>query len=65
MARLMLVRMLPLALLVAAAGAWINDVQDGGPYVLRNLVPPVVILALAALTLQRGAGKWTGSGWRL
>lgn len=65
MARLMLVRMLPLALLVAAAGVWINDVQDGGPYVLRNLVPPVVILALAALTLQRGAGTWTGSGWRL
>lgn len=65
MIRLLLVRLLPLVLLVAAAAFWINDVQRGGPYVLRNLVPPVVMLVLAAITLRRGSGTWTGAGWRL
>lgn len=65
MLRLLLVRLLPVVMLVVAAAAWINEVEDGGPYVVRNLVPPVVMLLLAALTLQRGAGTWSGSGWRL
>ncbi len=65
MIRMLLVRLLPLALLVAAAAFWINDVQSGGPYVLRNLVPPFVMLVLAAITLRRGSGTWTGAGWRL
>ena len=65
MLRLTLVRLLPLILLVVAVAAWINDVQDGGPFVLRNFVPPAVVLMLAAITLQRGGGTWTGSGWRL
>ncbi len=65
MLRLFLVRLAPLLLLVIAAGFWINDVQQGGPYVLRNLVPPVVVLLLAAITLYRGNGTWTGSGFRM
>ena len=65
MLRLFLVRLTPLALLIVAAGFWINDVQQGGPYVLRNLMPPVVVLLLAAITLYRGKGTWTGSGFRL
>jgi hypothetical protein len=65
MLRLFLVRLAPLVLLVVAAGFWINDVQQGGPYVLRNLVPPVMVLLLAAITLYRGDGTWTGSGFRL
>ena len=52
-------------MLVVAAAAWFNEVQQGGPYVLRNLVPPLVLVALSALTLRRGKGTWTGSGWRL
>jgi hypothetical protein len=64
MLRLFLVRLAPLVLLVIAAGFWIDDVQQGGPYVLRNLVPPVVVLLLAAITLYRGDGTWTGSGFR-
>jgi len=63
--RLFLVRLAPLVLLVIAAGFWIDDVQQGGQYVLRNLVPPVVVLLLAAVTLYRGDGTWTGSGFRL
>lgn len=65
MIRLTLLRLLPLVLLVIAAAFWINDVQGGGPYVLRNLVPPGLLLVLATLTLQRGGGTWSGSGWRL
>ncbi|MDH3409868.1 MAG: hypothetical protein OEN51_10930 [Gammaproteobacteria bacterium] len=65
MLRPLLVRLLPVVLLVTAAAFWINDVQRGGPYVLRNLVPPLVMLVLAALTLRRGSGTWTGAGWRL
>lgn len=64
MTRLILVRLAPLVMLVVAAGMWFDDVQQGGPYVLRNLLPPVVFLVLATETLRRGAGTWTGSGWR-
>lgn len=65
MTRLILIRLLPLGLLFVAFAAWINDVQDGGPYVLRNLAPPAIILCLAVFTLLRGSGTWTGAGWRL
>ena len=64
MTRHILIRLLPLALLFVATIAWINDVQEGGPYVFRNLIPPAVILLLAILTLVRGGGTWTGAGWR-
>ena len=65
MTRLILIRLLPLGLLFVAAVVWINDVQEGGPYVMRNLLPPVIILLLATFTLVRGAGTWTGAGWRM
>jgi len=65
MFRLILVRLLPLILMVAAAAFWIDDVESGGPYVLRNLAPPAVVLVLATITLWRGQGTWSGSGWRL
>jgi len=65
MTRLLLLRLLPLVLLISAAAVWINDVQHGGPYVLRNLVPPCIVLLLAAITLRRGRGTWTGAGWRM
>jgi hypothetical protein len=65
MSRLILLRLAPLLMLVIAVGFWFNDVQQGGPYVLRNLVPLLVLILLAALTLLRGKGTWAGSGWRL
>jgi len=61
---LILVRLLPVILIVLAAAAWFNDVQEGGRYVLRNLVPPFSVVILAALTLVRGGGRWSGAGWR-
>ena len=65
MLRLITVRLLPLILLIGATGAWFNDVQGGGPYVLRNFVPLIIMLLFALITLLRGQGSWTGSGWRL
>jgi hypothetical protein len=65
MIRLIGLRLLPVMLLTIAAGVWFNDVQDGGPYVSRNLLPPTIVVLLAVLTLWRGGGHWTGSGWRL
>ncbi len=65
MFRLIMVRLLPIILLTGAAAAWFNEVQDGGPYVLRNFVPLFIMLLFALLTLLRGRGSWTGSGWRL
>jgi hypothetical protein len=64
MARVFFVRLLPLILLLLAAGFWMHDVQGGGPYVMRNLLPPVLLLGLAIVTLRRGEGTWTGAGWR-
>ena len=63
MARLVAIRLLPVVLLIAAAGLWFNEVQEGGPYVLRNWVPGMAVLVLALITLWRGGGHWTGSGW--
>jgi hypothetical protein len=61
--RLTVIRVLPVLLLTIAAAAWFNDVQDGGPYVLRNLLPLLVLLLLATVIVWRGGG-WTGRGWR-
>tara|TARA_R110002096_G_scaffold154_30_gene1016 strand:+ start:14356 stop:14775 length:420 start_codon:yes stop_codon:yes gene_type:complete len=57
-------RLLPVVLVAAAAGLWFNDVQDGGEWVLRNLLPLLLLVILAALALHRGAGHWTGAGKR-
>ncbi len=62
--RLTAIRVLPLLLLTIAAAAWFADVQQGGPYVLRNLLPPAILLLLALVAVWRGGGKWTGGGWR-
>ena len=62
--RLTATRVLPLVLLTVAVAAWFNDVQEGGPYVLRNLLPPALLLLFATVTAWRGRGNWTGRGWR-
>ena len=64
MPALILLRLLPVLLVVVAAGFWFNDVQSGGPYVGRNLWPLAILLGLSLLTLLRGQGHWTSSGWR-
>ena len=58
-------RLLPVLLVSVAAGFWFNDVQEGGQYVARNLIPLVVLVLLAAYVLYRGDGQWGGAGKRL
>ena len=60
-----LIRLLPVVLLVLAIAVWFNDVQNGGLYLIRNLVPVFTIVLLTALTLVRGGGRWGGSGWQM
>ena len=57
-------RLAPVALAAAAAGVWFYTVQAGGPWVLRNCVPLVVLVLLAALTLRQGGGRWERSASR-
>ena len=64
-ARLILVRLLPVVLIALAAGLWFNDVQSGGRWVFRNLVPLALLVLFAALVLVRGGGLWSGAGKRL
>jgi hypothetical protein len=63
--RQLAVRLVPVALALVGAGAWVARVQAGGPWVPRNLLPLGLLFALSWYTLVRGGGRWTGSGWRL
>lgn len=63
--RLVVFRLLPVIFVTLAAGFWFNDVQEGGPYVARNLLPLLLLVLLSAIALVLGSGDWTGSGKRL
>ena len=63
--KLTLWRLLPVVLITAAASFWIADVQPGGAYVFRNLVPFAVLVLLCGTTLYLGNGSWAGAGKRL
>lgn len=63
--KFLLIRILPVLLVVLASASWFADVEKGGPYLLRNLFPLIVLLLLALLTLYRGSGKWSGAGMRM
>jgi hypothetical protein len=63
--RLVGLRLLPVVLVSVAAALWFNDVQQGGPYVLRNLIPLLLLVLLCALVLILGKGHWGGTGKRL
>jgi hypothetical protein len=59
------VRLLPVVLLALAAAFWFADVQQGGPWIFRNLLPLAMLVALSWLTLRRGDGRWSGAGMRM
>jgi hypothetical protein len=58
-------KLAPVLFLVIAAAVWFNEVQESGPWVARNLLPLGLVFGLAALTLARGEGRWTGAGYTL
>lgn len=65
MTRLVFVRILPVLLLLVAAGAWFAEVQDTRQYLLRNYVPLAIVLLLSIMTVWRGDGRWGGTSKRL
>ena len=61
----LLVRLMPVLLLVLAAGLWFSEVQQRGPWLARNLLPLAVLVVLSYATLRRGGGTWSGAGMRM
>ena len=61
---LVFIRLLPVILVTAAAMAYVVHVEGGDAYAIRNIVPMLIVILLAALTLYKGRGRWTGAGWR-
>lgn len=61
---LIVLRLAPVVLVTGAAMAYVASVEGPGPYLVRNLVPMLMAIALAAVTLYRGGGRWNGAGWR-
>lgn len=61
---LIVVRLAPVLLVTVAAMGYVASVEWPGPYVVRNLLPMLIVIVLAAFALRRGGGRWSGSGWR-
>jgi len=62
-AAIIFVRMLPVLFVTFAAIAYATYVEGAAAYPLRNAGPMLAVIVLSALTLFRGAGRWTGAGW--
>ena len=61
--RLIAIRLLPVVLLTSAAMIYVIWTEDEGASLWRNLLPMIFVNVLAAVTLIRGNGRWTGNGW--
>ena len=59
-----LVRLSPVLFVAVAAMIYVLKIEAGVAYPFRNLVPMLIVVALAAITLTKGGGLWTGTGWR-
>ena len=57
-------RLLPALFVTVAAMAYVAYVEGTDAYVVRNVIPMLVVIILSALTLYKGGGSWTGAGWR-
>ena len=57
-------RLLPALFVTVAAMAYVAYVEGTDAYVVRNVIPMLVVIILSAVTLYKGGGSWTGAGWR-
>ena len=62
-AAIFLIRLSPVLFVTFAAAVYVLKVEAGVAYPFRNLVPMLVVILLAVLTLAKGGGRWTGAGW--
>ena len=58
-----LVRLSPVLFIAFAAMIYVLKIEAGVAYPFRNLLPMAIVIILAATTLGKGGGHWTGSGW--
>ena len=58
------IRLSPVLFLAVAAMIYVLKVELGEAYPYRNLLPILAVVALSVVTLIKGKGTWTGSGWR-
>jgi len=63
-ALIFLVRLSPVLFIAFSAMIYVLKVEAGVAYPFRNLVPMLIVVALAVITLVKGGGLWTGAGWR-
>jgi hypothetical protein len=59
-----LVRLSPVLFITFAAMIYVLKIEAGVAYPFRNLAPMLIVIVLAAMTLVRGRGHWTGAGWQ-
>ena len=60
----MTTRFLSTLIVLGAVFAFIIRVEGSSGFALRNGVPLLILLLLVFVTLRKGSGTWTGSGWR-
>jgi hypothetical protein len=56
-------RLLPALFVTVAAMAYVAYVEGTDAYVIRNVMPMLMVIFLSTLTLYKGGGSWTGAGW--
>ena len=61
---LVVFRLSPVLFIAGGAMVYVGYVEGSDAYAVRNIVPMLVTVLLAALSLYRGGGNWTGDGWR-
>ena len=63
-AAIFLVRLSPVLFITIAAAIYVLKVEAGVAYPFRNIAPMLIVVLLSVVTLLKGGGRWTGSGWR-
>ena len=63
-AGMVLVRILPVLFIALAAISYAFYVEGADAYAARNALPMLLLVVLAGITVYKGNGRWTGSGWR-
>lgn len=61
---ILIARLSPVIFIAVAAMAYVAHIEGQKAYATRNMLPMLLVILLAGVTLYRGHGRWTGAGWR-